>query len=49
MAFTEFSKFKYLFGNRYITSEGNTKNISITTSGQISIDTHHIEQILNQR
>ena len=26
----------------------NTKNISITTSGQISIATNHIEQIPNQ-
>ena len=38
----------YLSSNRYITSHGDTKNISISTSGQISMVTHHIEKIHNQ-
>ena len=33
----------------YITIGSNTKCISITTSGLMSIATHHIEQILQQR
>ena len=43
MAFTEFSELNESWQNLVTDTlpDSNTKNISITTSGQISIATHH--------
>ena len=40
---------QYLSGNKHITSGSNTKRISINYLGLVSVATHPIEQILNQR
>ena len=40
------NKVQKLSGSKYITNGSNTKSISITTFGWISIATHHIEYFL---